>query len=109
MWSRSRGIDIIWTNIMYNTMSNQWERNVVFQQNFADRNKKLAILFLAKVFHRVFHRVNHLVKIMPRTVEKRFFYTKKCKCMNLNIGTGIPICVRNGHVFPYSISNPNLF
>ena len=94
---------------MYNTMSNQWEMNVVFQQNFADRNKKLAILFLAKVFPSSFPSSKSSGENNAKNCRETFFYTKKCKCMNLNIGTGIPICVRNGHVFPYSISNPNLF
>ena len=50
LWPRSRGTDIIWTNILYNILGNEWEPKFVYHQNFP-LGKKLAVLFfLAKVF-----------------------------------------------------------
>ena len=34
IWSRSKGSDIIWTNILYNILSNEWKLKVAYQQNF---------------------------------------------------------------------------
>ena len=34
MWSRSRGIDIIWKKILHNILSNEWESKVVYQKTF---------------------------------------------------------------------------
>ena len=47
MWSRSRGIDIIWIKILHNILSNEWESKVVHQKNFPVR-KKLPILFIGQ-------------------------------------------------------------
>ena len=47
MWSRSRGIDIIWIKILHNILSNEWESKVVYQKNFPVR-KKLPILFIGQ-------------------------------------------------------------
>ena len=49
MWWRSRGLNIIWTDILYNILSNEWEMKIVYQQNFLV-GKKISNLFLAKVF-----------------------------------------------------------
>ena len=55
------------------------------------------------------HHMTLLVQIMLIIVGKSFFHTNKCKCMSLNVRIEVPICERNGHVFPFSISNPHLF
>ena len=41
--------------------------------------------------------------------REKVFHTNKCKCMSLNVGIELPVCERNRHVFPCSISNPYLF
>ena len=33
MWPRSRGIDVIWANILYNIVINEWELIVFFHTN----------------------------------------------------------------------------
>ena len=48
MWPRSRGTDIIWTNILYKILSNEWEFKFAYQQNFP-LGKTLAVLFFASV------------------------------------------------------------
>ena len=35
IWSRSRGLDIIWTNIVNNILSIEWKLKIAYQQNFA--------------------------------------------------------------------------
>ena len=54
-------------------------------------------------------RMAWIVKIMLIIEEKSFFHTNKCKCMSVNVEIELPICEENGHVFPCSISNPDLF
>ena len=49
IWSRSRGLDVVWKNIFYNILSNEWELKVVYQQNFL-AGKKLQFFFLPKAF-----------------------------------------------------------
>ena len=39
IWSISRGLYIIWTNILYNTLSNKLELEVFYQENFLVRKK----------------------------------------------------------------------
>ena len=48
-------------------------------------------------------------EIHTNNFRDRFFHTNKCKCMSLNVRVELPICERTGHVFPYLISNPDLF
>ena len=40
----SRGLDIIWINILYKILSNELELKIIYQQNVS-AGKKLAILF----------------------------------------------------------------
>ena len=54
IWSRSRGLDVVWKNIFYNILSNEWELKVVYQQNFL-AGKKIAVLFFAQSFSIEFH------------------------------------------------------
>ena len=49
IWSKSMGIDILWTNMLYNILSNDWELTNAYQQHFPV-GKKLVILFFTKVF-----------------------------------------------------------
>ena len=49
VWSRSRVIDIIWKNMLYNKLSYEWGLKIVYQQNFPVE-KKMVFRFLAKVF-----------------------------------------------------------
>ena len=54
IWSRSRGLDVVWKNIFYNILSNEWELKVVYQQKFL-AGKKIAVLFFAQSFSIEFH------------------------------------------------------
>ena len=40
--------------------------------------------------------------------REKFFRTNKCNYMPLNVGIELPVFEGNGHVFPCSISNPDL-
>lgn len=53
MWPRSRGIYIIWTDILSSILNNDWKFKIVYQQNFLF-GKKIYISFIwPKCFHRV--------------------------------------------------------
>ena len=39
MWSRSRGIDVIWANILFNILSKEWESKVVFAAKLSSWKK----------------------------------------------------------------------
>ena len=44
IWSISRVIDIVWTNMLYNILSSECELKIVYQQSFPV-DRKLPILF----------------------------------------------------------------
>ena len=48
MWQRSRVIDIIWTNILYDILNNEWELKFVYQQDFPLRKKLVNVWKLRK-------------------------------------------------------------
>ena len=45
------GLNTIWTNILYNIFSNEWEIKVAYQQNFPV-GKKWQLFFWLKCFHK---------------------------------------------------------
>ena len=45
MRSRSKDVDIIWTNILCNILSIEWELKIVYQQNFLVQKKISFLLF----------------------------------------------------------------
>ena len=52
IWSISRVIDIVWTNMLYNILSSECELKIVYQQSFPV-DRKLPILFWPKCFDQV--------------------------------------------------------
>ena len=40
--------------------------------------------------------------------REKYFHISKTDCMSVNVGMEPPICKGSGHVFPCSISNPDL-
>ena len=46
---------------------------------------------------------------LANNCKKKFFHNNKCKYMSIKVETELPICKENGHVFLWSISNPDLF
>ena len=88
MWSRSRGIDTIWTNILYNILRNEWELKVVYRQYF----------FWLRCFHRALLLMyfKSSGQNYANNCKEKLFHTNKCKCMSLNVGIELPIYEGNG-------------